>query len=181
MVQKLHEAVAGQVTSPTDDEIRAFIDRSREGAVPDKRVRLRSLRFESAEDATRSAERIRRGRMTFADAVVAYETDPGQGVLLEFSWNGLSEELRAALSELKPGQVSRPVEFNGDPFLFYLEAWVTGQSELDAELARRARGELERERRREARDGLLRELRGRTPVRIHDEGLPFRYVPDPEA
>lgn len=178
MVQKLQERIAGELPPPSDDEIGSFIEQSRGRLAPRKRLRLRALRFESADNAARAAARIRDGRMSFAEAVVTYETNPGQGMLLERSWETLSPDVRAALDGLKPGDVSRPVEFHGDTFLFQLDSWLSDPSDVDEELARRARAELERRRLREASDRLLRELRKATPVRIHEKRLPFRYVPE---
>jgi peptidyl-prolyl cis-trans isomerase SurA len=178
MVQKLHESVAQRLPPPSDDEISAFIEQSRGSLAPRKRLRLRALRFESADDAARAAKRIHAGRMSFAEAVVTYEIDPGQGVLLERSWETLSPVVRAALEGLKPGEVTRPVDVHGETFLFQLDSWLTDPSVVDEDLARRAREQLERLRLREASDRLLRDLRAATPVRIHAERLPFRYVPE---
>jgi parvulin-like peptidyl-prolyl isomerase len=181
MVQKLLEHVAGQLDSPSDAEVDAYLARSRGRLAPRKKVQLRSLRFDSAESAASAAARIRDGRMSFAEAVVTYETDPGQGVLLELSWETLSDELRAALDPLEPGEVTRPVEFHGDTFLFQLESWLDDPAERDEQLVRHARKELELQRRRQASDRLLRRLRESTRIRIHEKRLPFRYVPEPGA
>ena len=178
MVQKLQESIAERLPPPTDDEVSSFVEQSRGQLAPRKRLRLRALRFDSADDANRAAARIRQGRMSFAEAVVTYETDPGQGMLLERSWETLSPGVRAALDGLKPGDVSRPVGLHGDTFLFQLDSWLTDPSDVDEDLARRARAELERQGLREASDRLLRKLRTATPVRVHEKRLPFRYVPE---
>lgn len=178
MVQKLQESIAEQLPPPSDDEVSAFIEQSRGRLEPRRRLRLRALRFDSADDARKAAERIHDGRMSFAEAVVTYEIDPGQGMLLERSWETLSPGVRAALDGLKPGEVTRPVDFHGDTFLFQLDSWLTDPSDVDEDLARRAREELERRRLREASDRLLRDLRAASPVRINEERLPFRYVPE---
>jgi hypothetical protein len=181
MVRKLLERVAQSLASPSEAEVDAYLAQSRGRLAPRRRVQLRSLRFESAESAVRAAARIRQRRMSFAEAVVTYETDPGQGVLLELSWETLSDEVRAALDPLEPGEVSRPVEFHGDTFLFQLESWLDDPAERGENLVRRAREELELQRRRLAIDRLLRELRESTRIRIHERRLPFRYVPETGA
>ena len=48
---------------------------------------------------------------------------------------------------------------------------------MDEELLQRARREVERADRRAARETLLRELRQALPVQIHEDRLPFSYVP----
>jgi hypothetical protein len=181
VVQKLQDDIANRLPSPSEEEVRAYIDRSRGRLAPRERVRLRALRFESGDDAVLAAARLRDGRTSFADAAVTYGTDAGQGVLLEFSWASLPRDIRDALEDLAPGEVSRPVGFNGDTYLFQLESWRRNPSEMGEDLIRLAREELGRQRWREACDGLRRRLRGQTPVRIHEERLPFRYVPDAGA
>ncbi len=178
LVQKLQDSMARQLPQPPDEEVRSYIEQSGGRLAPQKRVRLRALRFDLPEDAEKVSTRIDRGETSFAEAVVTYETGPGQGVLLELSWDNSFDDLRDALGGLKPGEVSRPVDFHGETFLFQLEAWLTGPSEMDEELTNRARGELERERRRQAEEKLLRELRERTAVEIHRNRLPFRYLPE---
>jgi parvulin-like peptidyl-prolyl isomerase len=180
MAQKLQESVEDGIPSPSDEEVIAHIHDSDGRLAPRKRVRLRALRFESAADAARVSERIGKRRMSFEDAVVEYGMDPGQGAPLELSWNTLSGEVQSALAGLKPSEVSRPVESQGDTFLFQLVARLSA-SEIDRDLERRARAELERQLRRRAGEELRRELRTRAPVRIHEERLPFRYISEAGA
>ena len=52
-----------------------------------------------------------------------------------------------------------------------------GPEVMDDDLTRRAREELERRRKRRALDELLKELRELHPIRIHESGLSFDYVP----
>ncbi len=178
LVQKLQDSMARQLPEPPEEEVRSYIERSGGRLAPQKRVRLRALRFDFPADAAQVSTRIGRGSMSFAEAVVTYETGPGQGVLLELSWDNFADDLRDALRDLEPGQVSSPVNFHGDTFLFQLEAWLTDPSEMDEELAKRAREELAGEYRRQAEEQLLRELRERTPVEIYRKPLPFRYLPE---
>ncbi len=178
LVQKLQDGMAQKLLQPPDEEVRSYIEQSDGRLAPQKRVRLRALRFDVTEDAAKVSTRIAGGAMSFAEAVVTYETGPGQGVLLELSWDNFSDDLRDALSGLRPGQVSRPVDFHGETFLFQLEAWLSDPSEMDEELTNRARDELARERRRQAEEDLLRELREQTAVEIHRDRLPFRYLPE---
>ena len=116
--------------------------------------------------------------MSFEEAVATHGSGPDQGAPIEMSWEALSEDLQAALGDLKPGQVSRPVEFRGDRFLFRLESWLTDPTEIAGDLTRRAHEEAERHRRKRIETDLLRELRQKTPIRIHESRLPFRYVPE---
>ena len=178
LVQKLQQSMARQLLQPPDEEVRSYIEQSDGRLAPQKRVRLRALRFDVPEDAAKVSTGIAQGAMSFAEAVVTYETGPGQGVLLEFSWDNFSDDLRDALSGLRPGQVSRPVDFHGETFLFQLEAWLREPSEMAEELTNRARDELQLEYRRQAEEDLLRELREQTAVEIHRDRLPFRYLPE---
>jgi parvulin-like peptidyl-prolyl isomerase len=181
LVRKLQDHLELQLLPPTDDEIQAYIGESRGRLAPQKRVQLRSLRFESADAAAGTATRIREGLISFADAAETDEQDPSQGVVLELPWGALPENVRTALDGLQPGQITRPVEFNGDTYLFKLEAWRKAASQMDEDLMRMARDDLVRQRRRTAGERLRSDLAGQTPARIHEEHLPFRYVPEAGA
>ena len=180
MIQRLHERVVEALPELTEDEVLAYLgqfSKKRESKTQ-KRVRLRALRFDDPETAAEVSKQIAARKTSFAEAVVNYETGPGQGLLVEMSTGGFSDELRHALAELRPGEVSRPVEFNGDPFLFQLESWVDDPAESGGERVARARDELERQRRRRAESGLLQKLRNQTSVEIHLERLRFEYLPE---
>lgn len=176
MVLELQQSFVGVRREPTESELHAHV--AQMGWSAQRRVRLRSLRFESAEDAVRASVLIATRRMTFAEAVVTYESDPGQGLPLDLSWSALSPELQAQVEPLKPGEVTAPVEFAGDSFLFQLEAWPNG-GEMEEELLNRARSQIVGSREREVRDRMLQRLRAAAPTRIHEERLPFRYRPFP--
>lgn len=176
LAQKLRESLVEEMPPPDDEEVLAYIERSGGRLAPRKRIRLRSLRLESAETAQEVAARIRAGRLSFVEAVVNYETNPGQGVLLELSWDNLSPEIRESLEGLDPGEVSLPVEFNGDIFLFQVDSWLTKPGEMDQELIRRARNELAGLRMRQASEALLDDLQDRMSILIHEERLPFDYI-----
>ncbi len=178
LVQKLQDGMARQLPQPPDEAVRSYIEQSDGRLAPQKRVRLRALRFDVPDDAAKVSTGITRGTTSFAEAVLTYETGPGQGVLLELSWDNFSDDLRDALSGLKPGQVSRPVDFHGETFLFQLEAWLADPSKMEEGLTNRARDELARERSWRAEEDLLRELREQTAVEVHRDRLPFRYLPE---
>jgi parvulin-like peptidyl-prolyl isomerase len=175
-VLDLQQQLVGKLPEPTEFELHAHVRQM--GWAGQRRVRLRSLRFESAEDAVRVSELIATRRMTFAEAVVTYEADPGQGLPLDLTWSSLSPEIQAVVEPLKPGDVSDPVEFTGEMFVFQLDAWLSGD-EIEEELLRRARSQLAGSRERAARRGLLQKLSAASPTRIHEDRLPFRYEPAP--
>jgi parvulin-like peptidyl-prolyl isomerase len=169
-IEKLLESIA--LEQPPVDEAEA---RSRAGERrAEREVELRALMLEDLDQAERVHRDMKRRRITFAEAVAAHGSGPGQGLPLRLAWEGLSEEVRAALDGLKPGQVSGPIEMLGNIYLFKVERWIDEPGVADVELARRA---LEAERRQQAYRELLDELRAATRVRIRQKNLPFRYVP----
>jgi len=177
MVQKLQEQVVRAQPAPTDDEVASYTEQHREQLLPSQPLELRALQLRSMKEAERVHREIRRKRMTFNEAALAYEPSPGQALPQRMSWDSLSDELREALEKLKPGQVSQPIELHGSIYLFQVGKWMADPADEDAELIQRARQELESLRRREALDHLLGELRERSNLRIKSGNLSFRYAP----
>jgi len=176
LVRKLTEDVERHHPPASDAEVSAYLERTTGRLAPSRRLRLRALRLDDETTAQTVYTQIRANKTNFAEAVANHGTGPDQGVPLEMSWNNLSEELRTALGDLQPGEVSQPVPFHGETFLFQLESWLDDPKVQEDDLARRARNELERRRKRQVFEDLLRRLREATPVRIHEPVLPFRYV-----
>ena len=177
-IQRLQDRVAQQVAPPTDEEVLAFAGEAQGDPEARRRVLLRALLFESEETAQQVRADIRRNRTSFADAALAHESQPGQSAPTAFEWNGLSRRVRDALEDLKPGEVSPPVEYNGQTYLFQVQAWLGDAGSSEKERVLTARLELERRRRREARDQLMDELQEKTEIRLQTQHLEFRYVPE---
>ena len=177
MIQKLLEQLILEQSPVTDEEVRAHIGEGIQSPVVGRRVRFRNLMLPSAEEAERVYREIRRRRITFDEAAVTQEAGPGHRVPVELSWDGLSEELRAALDGLKPGQVSRPVVQHGNHYLFRIESWVSDTAP-DEGLLRSVRSSLEERNRQGAQEKLIRELRKTTRIRVKLRNLPFDYLPE---
>jgi hypothetical protein len=137
---------------------------------------LRSLRFATLSQARGVFEAIRRRRSTFDEAAASSEGASEQGIPLEVSWRALSDEVRAVVEPLAAGQISAPVEYHGQFYLFLVEAWMGAPSQAEDELLTRARQDLERERQRWAGEALVQQLRDRARVSIEPGRLPFRYT-----
>jgi hypothetical protein len=177
MVEKLRDEVTEGLPEPTEAEVEAYAEQNRERLLPERRLELRALAFDSEEQARKVYDEIRRQRMTFAEAVVLHESHPGEGFPLRVDWSNLSEELRAPLENLKPGRVSEPLEFHDSYYLFKVESWLREPEELESELHERARAELEALGREQAERDLIAQLGREYPVRLRLRALPFRYAP----
>jgi hypothetical protein len=127
------------------------------------------------EDARAAARRIG-GSTSFGDAVATGEIASP----VELEERALSPEVRGAVAGLEPGEVSQPVEVHGGVFLFRLERRSEGGADERA-ILERGREDLLRERGRLASEALLRRLRDRFEVTIHERRLPFVYVPPEDA
>lgn len=176
MVEKLRDEITGDLPRPTPAEVEAYADEHRDRLLPERRLELRALAFNTEDEARRVYQEIRRRRMTFAEAVVLHESHPGEGLPLRVDWSNLSEELREPLEGLKPGRVSQPLQFHGSYYLFKVESWLREPEDLEQELRERARAELEALARERAEQELIAEARREFPVRIKPRHLPFRYV-----
>jgi hypothetical protein len=143
----------------------------------DRTLLLRALMFSDPALAEKVYDQVRRNRMTFPEAVAAYETTPGQGAPMETTLGSLPEEVRSAIEELAAGRVSRPVEVHGIIYLFRVEAWRdTSGPANDGELREEAVAELRSRMIQDAAGKLLEKLRKHPKVRIDTERLPFPYV-----
>jgi len=176
MVQKLQEQVIREQLPPTDHEVADYAAEHGDSLLPAQPLELRALQLESLSQAKRVHRDIRRKRITFNEAALVHDPSPGQALPLQMSWDSLSSELREALKDLKPGQISEPMELHGSIYLFQVGAWLKDPEDQDVELLRRARSELESIRRRDALETLVGTLRERSGVRIKTENLPFVYV-----
>lgn len=177
MIEKLRDAVTSDLPAPAAAEVAAHAEEHRDRLLPERRLELRALAFDDEDRARSVYEEIRRRRITFAEAVVLHESHPGEGMPLRVDWSNLSEDLRGALEDLKPGRVSQPLAFHGSYYLFKVESWLKEPEELEAELLEQARTELETLGREQAERELIAELGRENPVRIKRRRLPFRYVP----
>ncbi|HXV76395.1 MAG TPA: peptidylprolyl isomerase [Candidatus Polarisedimenticolaceae bacterium] len=177
MVQKLQETIIRERPPLTDDEVATYAVDHRKTLLPAEPVELRALQLGSLKQADRIYKEIRRKRMTFNEATLAYERSPGQALPTRMSWESLPDELRATLEELKPGQVSKPLELHGEIYLFHVGKWLSDPADHDAELLLRARSRLESERNRNSLDALMDDLRNRANIRIKKSNLSFDYVP----
>lgn len=178
LVQKLQEQVVLDQPEATDDEVRDYVVENGDRLLPDQPVVLSALQLRSEAQANRVHTEISRKRMTFREAVIAFEPTPGQSEAQRIDWEALSPELREALKNLKPGHVSKPLELHGGWFLFEVSSWLNDPGDRQDELLRRGRAELESRRRQQALDALLVEARQRVRVRLRPDNLPFGYAPD---
>jgi hypothetical protein len=177
MVQKLQEQVVRDQAPPTDAEVTDYATEHGDRLLPVQPLELRALQLESLAQAKRVHRDIRRKRITFNEAALVHDPSPGQALPLKMSWDSLSSELREALKDLKPGQISEPQELHGSIYLFQVGTWLKDPADQDVELLRRARLELESIRRRDALETLVASLREQAGVRIEIENLPFAYAP----
>jgi hypothetical protein len=177
MVQKLQEQVIREQDPPTEDEVVDYAAENGDRLLPAQPVELRALQLESLSQAKRVYRDIRRKRITFNEAALVHDPSPGQALPLQRSWDSLSSELREALKDLKPGQISEPLELHGSIYLFQVGTWLKDPADQDVELLRRAKLELESIRRRQALNELVASLHEQSRVRIKVDNLPFAYTP----
>lgn len=175
-IEALLASVAAALPPVEDEELRAYLYENRDVLMPERRLVLRSLRFATRSQAQGVFDAIRRKRQTFDEAVATSEGASEQGIPLEVSWRVLSEEVRAVLEPLAAGQISKPLEYHGQFYVFRVEAWLGAASQVEGELLERARRDLEGERQRWAGEALVRQLRDRARISIQPGRLPFRYT-----
>jgi hypothetical protein len=178
MIHKLQQRLAEAAPPIADEVVLAYVAQHHESLMPPRRLILRALPLESAEEAQRVRREIARGRLTFEEAVVRYGTFPGLGQPIEVTWRNLPEAQREALEGLKADRVSEPVPMSGEVFLFQVQSWLQDTEQLEQIAQAAARAALESERREEIFRSLLVELKEKTEIEVKPRRLPFDYVPD---
>jgi parvulin-like peptidyl-prolyl isomerase len=176
LVQMLREGTILGLPPLEEEEVARYAAQHGERLLSERRLQLRALLLASAEEAEKVRNDIRRRRITFDEAVAAYEAYPGQVQSVSVAWESLSKDARQALEGLKPGRVSQPLSMQGSHYLIKVESWLDDPEQISAERQVRARMELQNLRRQQALEELFMELRERYPVRIVRRNLPFRYL-----
>ncbi len=175
----LIELVQGQVLHdvalPSSEETAAWFAGNSGMLMAGRKVRLRSIRFDSAEDAQRVHLNLRRNRLTFNEAVVQSTDDESQGAPTIVDWSTFPPEVQQALENLRRGWSSVPVDLGGSTYLFQIVEWI--EPDPDAEL-QAARAEIISTTRRAAWEAFVAGLRASADIRVVRKNLPFRYIPD---
>lgn len=175
-IQKLRGAVVGVDAGAGPEEVEAYLREHREELEADQQIVLRSLMVGTEANAKRVRREILRGKMAFTKAVEVFGLTPDQGQPMEVSLGDLPQEIRDALEGLSSGEISQPVEFQGNVYLFLVDV---GPARLgEARLRELAVSELLRIKSQEASDRFLERLRSQVNLEIHHDNLPFTYVPD---
>ncbi len=180
-IQKLREANALEVAKVTPADVAAYLAKHRDELRSQPAVVLRSFALASPADAEKMRGKILGMRRKLDHATAEGEDlGPGGGQLQQVSLAALPDDVRTVLSTMKPGQVSPPVTLEGVSYLFYYQSGPTGGADTEDVLRARAADALRRERVEEASARLLAKLKGSARIEIHEENLPFRYLPDTE-
>ena len=175
LIELVQSQVLHDIASPSSEETVAWLDANPDFSISDRRVHLRSLRFDSAEDAQRVHRSLRGNRLTFNEAVLQNSDDESQGASTIVDWPTLPPEVRQALEKLRRGWSSVPVDLGGSTYLFQVVEWVEPDPDAQIEAAR---AEIISAARRAAWREFVSTLRASADIRIVHKNLPFRYVSD---
>jgi len=173
LIERVQSQVLQDVPSPSGEDVLAWLDENPDRSIGGRRVRLRSLRFDSAETARQVHRNLRRNRMTFNEAVVQHTDDPSQGEPTIVEWSTFPPEVRQALEKLRNGWSSVPVDLGGSTYLFQVVEWIEPDPDAQIEAAQR---EMISAARRSAWKDFVEELRADAKIRILHKNLTFRYV-----
>ena len=175
LIEIVQSQVLHDVAPPSSEETLAWLEENPSMSLAGKQVRLRSLRFDSAEDAQRVHRNLRRNRLTFNEAVLQNTDDESQGAPTIVDWSTFPPEVRRALEELRRGWSSVPVDLGGSTYLFQVVEWI--EPDIDAQVEA-SRAEMVAAARRAAWNEFVAGLRVSADIRVVHKNLPFRYVSD---
>ncbi|MDX1388009.1 MAG: peptidyl-prolyl cis-trans isomerase [Acidobacteriota bacterium] len=176
MIQKLRGAVVAGEVEVSEADVDAYLRRHQDRLLPDDHLIVRRLTLAGRKEANDVRREIIEKSMPFDKAATVFGGEPHQGRPEQLEIEALPEVMREAVEKLKPGQISRPVEFDGAYHLFLLEAWPAKKAVDQQQLRARAREELFRIRSGEASARLHDRLREELDIRVFTQHLPFGYV-----
>lgn len=176
MIQKLRGAVVAGAVEISEADVDAYLQRHRASLLPDDQLIVRRLTLAGKKEANDVRREIIEKSMPFDKAAAIFGGQPHQGWPEQLEIEALPEVMRQAVERIKPGQISRPVEFDGAYHLLLLEAWPAKKAVDQEQLRERAREELFRIRSGEASARLHDRLRAELEIRVFTQRLPFGYV-----
>ena len=174
MIQKLRESVVRAGVHVDDAQVDAWLAAHAATEPPPIHGTLRTLRFASFPEAERVRKEITSGKLSFMEAGISY-ADASAGGPRDVDLSTLPERLSEVVIQLKPGQVSAPVPFESSVLLFLLES-IDDPGAAQARRRERVRSQIALELSQAATETFVRDLRAKTPVVLHRDALPFRYV-----
>jgi len=175
LVELVQSQVLRDVAPPSSEETTTWLAGNPGMLMTGRKVRLRSLRFDSAEDAQKVHRNLRRNRLTFNEAVVQNTDDESQGAPTIVDWSTFPPEVQQVLEKLRRGWSSVPVDLGGSTYLFQIVEWI--EPDPDGQLET-VRAEIILASRRAAWEGFVAGLRASADIRIVRKNLPFQYVSD---
>ncbi|NIQ84833.1 MAG: hypothetical protein GTN83_08440 [Acidobacteria bacterium] len=173
LIQLVQSQVLQEVRLPTEEETLGWLEDNPDSSIAGRQVRLRSLRFDEADEAQRVHRDLRRNRITFNEAVVQNSDDESQGIPTVVEWATLPPQVQQALEKLRRGWSSVPVDLGGNVYLFQVVQWIDPEPEAQIEAARE---EMISRARRAAWKTFVADLRAAADIRILQENLGFTYV-----
>jgi hypothetical protein len=173
LIEWVQSQVLQGVVPPSGEEVLEWLDGNPERSTGGRNVRLRSLRFDSAEDAFQVHRNLRRDRLTFNEAVVQNTDDPSQGAPTIVEWSTLPPEVGQALEKLRNGWSSTPVDLGGSTYLFQVVEWIEPDPDAQIEAAQQ---EMISAARRTAWNDFVEHLRAEAQIRVFKKNLTFRYL-----
>ncbi len=175
LIELVQSQVLQDVALPSSEETVVWLDENPDRSMAGRRVRLRSLRFDSAADAQRVHRSLRRNRLTFNEAVLQNADDKSQGAPTIVDWSTFPPEVQQALKTLRRGWSSVPVDLGGSTYLFQIVEWIEPDPEAQIKAAR---AEMISAARRAVWSEFVVGLRASADIRIVRKNLRFRYVSD---
>lgn len=172
----LVEKLARLEVQVTDEEIARYYQEHPQEFHIGERVHAYGILLESRENALEILKLLRTGQAQFADMARAFSLDPATkdqgGDMGLFERGTYAEEIEKVVFELKPGEISDPVEI---PSVGYYLFKVTGQKPPETrsldEVREDIRRRLDRQKFEAKKRTFVQDLRQRAQIEILDERL----------
>jgi parvulin-like peptidyl-prolyl isomerase len=176
LVQKVKEKAVLKTVKVAPGEVDDELKKHPESAPSGGKVVLRQILLEDRNAAEEARRLILAEPARFEEIARAKSGAPDKGAPRAYDERDLPEDLRSAVTALKPGEVSHVVEQSKMFVLLKLDRSIEAAPSDAVEARHRVESELFRQKADQVMERYIADLKEKTEVRVHRALLPFRYV-----
>ncbi len=132
MRQRLIGAMVRRKVVITEEDMKAYYDAHKGDFSQDKKLGLALLVVDPSFDIKELLDRLRKGEISFGEAVSRYSLDPSAkkngGELGTVRWSDMRDSWQEVLQGMEKGETSKPFDLNGNQALLHIIDMTPGET-----------------------------------------------------